>query len=290
MGNRTPFIVLAVAALLLAAAYALRESAQDDRSLARLKTAGTIRIGYAVEAPYAFLNAGGKVTGQSPELARLVVARLGIPRIEWRLAEFSELITELEQERIDVIAAGMFITPERARRVAFSEPIFHVSQGLLVTRGNPLRLTSYEALRANPNARVAVLAGAVEQRLLRRIGLAQAQFVEVPDALTGRVAVETHVADALALSGPTIAWMAGREQLGKTERAAPFTQPDPKLTRSSGYGGFAFRLGDKALLDAWSKAQAEVLAGQDFKTLMSGFAFLPGDYPGDITTREILTK
>jgi len=292
MTKRTSVIIITAAglALCVAALLGLRQSMPTDDSLTRLTKAGSIRIGYAVEAPHAFIDPNGKVTGQSPEVARLVVARLGIPRIEWRLAEFSKLITELEQDRIDVIAAGMFITRQRAQHVAFSEPIFHVSQGMLVARGNPRRLFSYESLRANPKLRVAVLSGAVEQQLLRRIGLLETQFIEVPDALTGRVAVETDRADALALSSPSIVWMSSHEELGKTERAEPFTQPDASLTRHSGYGAFTFRREDKALAKAWNNAQHGALSGQDFKEIMSSYGFLPGDYPGDATTREILTK
>lgn len=283
-------VVLMAAGVAAAGVLALRLSAGGDDSLARLKRAGVIRIGYAVEAPHAFLAPGGRVTGQSPELARLVAARLGIGRTVWRLAEFSQLIDDLERDRIDVIAAGMYITPERARRVAFSEPIFHASQGLLVARGNPRRLHSYEDLRATVTLRVAVLAGAVEEDMLRRMGLAASQFVEVPDAATGRTAVETGMADALALSAPTIAWMAGREQLGKTEQAEPFRQPEPALRRSCGYGAFAFRKGDRALLAAWNKAQRDLLEQQEYKAIMDAFGFLPADYPGDATTSGILSK
>ena len=100
-----------------------------DGSFERLHRAGSIRIGYAVEPPYAFLKPGGGVTGESPEVAKKIVARLGIARIEWRQSEFDLLVDELESDRIDVIASGMFITSERAARVRFSEPTFHVLQG-----------------------------------------------------------------------------------------------------------------------------------------------------------------
>lgn len=283
-------VALMAAGLAAAGVLFLRSSAGGDDSLERIKRAGVIRIGYAVEAPHAFLGPGGRVTGQSPELARLVATRLGIGRTVWRLTEFSQLIDDLESDRIDVIAAGMYVTPERARRVAFSEPIFHASQGLLVARGNPRRLHAYEDLRAGGTLRVAVLAGAVEEDMLRRMGLTGKQLVEVPDAATGRAAVETGMADALALSAPTIAWMAKREQLGKTEQAEPFRQPEPALRRLCGYGAFAFRKGDRALLAAWNKAQRDLLEQQEYKTIMNAFGFLPSDYPGDATTRGILSK
>jgi len=269
--------------------FAMRSvsNSQDD-PLGNALRGGALRIGYAVEAPHAFLKPGGQVTGQSPETARLVADRLGIARIEWRVAEFGALLEELEQGRIDVIAAGMFITPERALRVSFSEPIFHVSQGLLVAAGNPHRLDSYQDALRKPGARVAVLSGAVEEMILRRIGLPDAQLVPVPDALTGRVAVETGMADALALSSPTIEWMIRHDQLGKTEKARPFEQPDPQLIRRTGYGAFVFRKKDAKLLGAWNAAQKQVLASDAFTEVMREFGFTPEDYPGSIRTKEIL--
>ena len=71
----------------------------SDQSLSRLQQAGVIRIGYTVEAPYAFLKPGGEVTGESPEVAKQIVARLGIRHIEWRQVEFGALISELEAGR-----------------------------------------------------------------------------------------------------------------------------------------------------------------------------------------------
>ncbi|NTV62864.1 MAG: transporter substrate-binding domain-containing protein, partial [Oscillochloris sp.] len=113
-----------------------------DQSFDRIKRVDTIRIGYAVEAPFAFLAPGDVVTGESPEVARAVVQRLGITQITWVQTDFDQLIPELEEGRFDLIAAGMFITPDRAQRVAFSQPTFHVKQGLLVLVGNPYGLHS----------------------------------------------------------------------------------------------------------------------------------------------------
>jgi len=290
--SRTTILVTAAAGVLLAVALGLHvmrgaPSPQDDPFGGALR-GGVLRIGYAVEAPHAFLKPAGQVTGQSPETARLVADRLGIARIEWRVAEFGALLDELEQGRIDVIAAGMFITPERAQRVSFSEPIFHVSQGLLVTAGNPHKLGSYQDALRKPGVRVAVLSGSVEEMLLRRIGLPDTQLVPVPDAQTGRIAVEAGMADALALSSPTIEWMIRHAQLGRTEKARPFEQPDPKLIRRTGYGAFAFRKKDAKLLGAWNAAQRQVLASAAYTELMQEFGFTPEDYPGAISAKEIL--
>jgi len=277
--------ILGACALLAVAAVLWRQA--RDRSLDDMLDSGVLRIGYAVEAPYAFLTPEGEVTGQSPELARLIAPRIGARELRWRLAEFGALLAELEEGRIDVVAAGMFITPERARRVAFSEPVFHVRQGLLVARGNPHGLHSYADALDRPGVRIAALTGAVEADLLRRLGLPQTRLLQAPDARTGLSAVETGLADGLALSSPTIQWMALRDQLGGAEIARPFAQPDPALLGRYGYGAFAFRLRDQALLRAWNAAQKELLAGPEFLRLMERFGFTPEEHPGDVRTGEV---
>jgi polar amino acid transport system substrate-binding protein len=289
MHSRT-LAAIAAGILLLASAFGLYRFVTRDRSLSTVLDSGTIRIGYAIEAPHAFILPGGGVTGQSPEIAKRVATTLGIKRIEWRVAEFSALIPELEEGRIDVIAAGMFITPERASHVSFSEPIFHVVQGMLVARGNPHKLSSYKDILAKPGVRVAALAGAVEANILERIGLTESQLILVPDVLTGRVAVESGLADALALSSLTIAWMVDHDQLGKTEQARPFEQPDETVTDRTGYGAFAFRKADLKLLAAWNAALKTILAGQEYGDMMLRFGFTREEYPGAISTREILAR
>lgn len=276
---------LALAAgIALLAAHLLR-----DRSLERVVEAGAIRVGYAVEAPYAFLTPEGEVTGQSPELVRLIAARLGISRVEWRLTDFGALIGELLEGRFDLIAAGMFITPERARRVRFSEPVFHVRQGLLVAPGNPLGLYSYQAA-VDKGARVAVLSGAVEDALLKRLGLAPPLLIAVPDAQTGRSAVENGLADALALSSPSIHWMSIVDPLVNCRMAWPFEQPDPALAGPMGYGAFAFRPGEEALARAFDQSIRAVLPGPGYRDMAARFGFTDLESPGNTTTREVLSR
>lgn len=261
-----------------------------DQSLVRLQREGVIRIGYAVEAPYAYLKPGGEVSGEDIEVARLIANRLGIRRIEWRVVAFDDLITELEGGRIDVIAAGMFITPERAERVNFSEPTFHVKQGLLVAAGNPHNLHSYTAIVDNPDLRIAVISGAVEQKMLLDLGAKPNQIVEVPDALTGRVAVESGMVDGLALSALSIRWMALQTQLGMAEMAQPFESHDLPGSQFGGYGGFAFRKSDGQLRDAWNSVQAELIGSPEHLHLIAPFGFSANELPGNVTTQEIIDQ
>ena len=256
-----------------------------DTSLSRLQDGGVIRIGYAIEAPYAFLTPEGKVTGESPEIASYVVPRLGIGKILWRLVDFGSLIEELEAGRIDVIAAGMYITPERASRVSFSEPTFQVRQGLLVPKGNPRHFRSYRQLVHTTGIKVAALSGSFEEKTLQRLGIHADQLISVPDALTGRVAVESGAADCLALSSLSVRWMALKSQTGQTEIAQPF---DDTSIGPRGHGAFAFRKEDGRLLAAWNGVLKPYIGSQKHLDLIARFGFSPAELP--VSLAEVSPK
>lgn len=247
-----------------------------EGSLARVRAAGVLRVGYAVEAPYAFLTPEGKVTGESPEIARRIAETIGVPHIEWRQCDFSALLPELESGSIDLIAAGLFVTPERAERVAFSLPSFLARPALLVRRGNPEALHSYRDAIRNPRVRVAVLAGAVEGEDLRSRGLPVDRLLVVPDASSGRAAVASGVADALALSAPTIRWMVLRAPSMAVEEALPFELPPGEPPAR---GAFAFRKADRSLLRAWNGALRDFLGSPEHLRLVSNFGFSAEDIP-----------
>lgn len=260
-----------------------------DDSFTRIRSKGVIRIGYAVEAPYAFIE-DGVVTGESPELARLAVSNMGNFRIEWRQTEFGLLISELNAGQIDVIAAGMFISPQRAMAVNFSEPTFHVQQNLLVKKNNPKDIHSYEQALSDRAIKIAVLSGSFEEHLLKDIGLSKAQIIIVPDALTGKVSVESGLADGLALSSPTIHWIVSQDQKGIFDVADPFTQPKPNLPEPAGYGAFAFRKEDKKLLEAWNASLDMIIGDSDHLKILKKFGFSESELPGRLTTGEILSQ
>ncbi len=259
-----------------------------DSSLTQLQQQNLIRLGYAIEAPYAYLGSDGAVTGEAPEVAKVLVAALGITRIEWVQTDFNLLINGLLDHRYDVIVAGMYITPERAQSVRFSNPDFHAQPGLLVRTGNPLQLHSYADIVNNPSAKVAVIAGAVEENDLHAAGASADQLVIVPDAITGQTAVTSGLADGLALTSVTVRWIAANDPVKATEVADPFTAAP--LNSAGGYGGFAFRPEDTQLVDAWNAAMATLIGSPEHIQLISQFGFTVDELPGNMTTDMVLER
>lgn len=267
---------LGITALLVAGAVAAWMYVKTgDEPTPAVWSGGEIRVGYSSEPPYAYREADGTVTGDAPDTARTVLSRLGINRVRWVLMDFSQAIAELLAGRIDLIANGMFITPDRAARIAFSLPYAQVAQGLLVRAGNPRDLHAYEEAAARADVRIAVLDGSVEQEALRRMGMAEDRLFVVPEPMDGLAAVRLGRADGLALSAPTVAWLA-REGGSEVAVAWPFHQPG---SLAVGLCAFGLRRQDGRLRQALDGALRDYIGSPEHLERVSRFGFGPDTVP-----------
>ncbi len=278
----TGVFVVAVIALMCSTSSCSRT---EEPTLARAKREGVIRVGFANDVPYAYIDAGGRLTGEAPEVARRVLANMGIDEIEGTYTEFGSLIPELKAGRFDMIAAGMFITPERCQEIAFSEPTYRVGQAFLVLAGNPRDLHSYEDVANNPDVFLAVMAGAVEGNYARAVGVPESQIVTVPDPPTGLVAVKTGQADALALTSLAIDKLVKTDTDHQVEQAQPFTNPVIDGKPVLGYGAFGFRLEDSDLLQEFNSHLTAFIGTQEHLDIVRPFGFV--EFPGDVTADQL---
>lgn len=255
-----------------------------DKSLSNVKRSKTIRIGYAVEAPYAFNRPDGSVTGEAPEVASEIAGMLGISNIVWIQTSFDSLLAGLESGRFDIAASGLFITAERSNRVLVSRPTFIARSGLLVQRDNPHDIRGVEDVIGNSKIVIAVLDGAVEGNRLLDLGVASIQIMVVPDAATGRAAVQSQAAAGFALSAATVRWMT-QENKDTLEAVVPF---DSKESNDLQYGGFAF--GPKAyrLRSAFDEQLNQFIGTERHLALVSAFGFTEEDCPSQRSAGEVL--
>src|SRR6185369_5751624 len=172
--------------------------ASAETTLEKARREGYLRVGFANEAPYGYATPDGKLTGESPEVVKAVLAKIGIAQIDGVLTEFGSLIPGLQAGRFDIIAAGMFITPKRCQEIAFSEPSYGIGQAFLVPKGNPKAVKDYSSIAGNHDLKLAVMAGAVEGGYAKDSGVKLDQLVILPDGPSLLAAVEGGRADAAA--------------------------------------------------------------------------------------------
>lgn len=270
MNPSTGTVVLAVAGCLMAGACGA------EGTLARVQREGFVRVGYAVEAPYAYVE-DGIVTGESPEVARAAVRALGVDSIVWVRTDFGSLIDELERGRFDIIAAGMFVTPERAMRVAFTRPSFCVGAALVVPAPGGVSARSLPALAADATTVLAVLEGSVEADAAERAGMPARQLLRVPDERTGLVAVRQGVVSAFALSAPS----ARRAARDDTALAAVHLENGPaQAAREARHcGALAVRRTDTELLKVLNRRLAAFVRSAEHRQLLARFGFTTTEAP-----------
>jgi polar amino acid transport system substrate-binding protein len=167
MLSRRRLLTLA-AALPLGAAAAC--SSPSGSTLERARQAGTLRIGISGEQPYSYTDPSGQVTGAQPEVARAVLARLGVGGLDAVQVPFDELLTRLRDGQFDLVAAGMTVTPGRCEQVAFTRPDFVAPPAFLVDEGNPHGIETFRDV-ARSGVRLAVLAGSAEIDYARAAGV-----------------------------------------------------------------------------------------------------------------------
>ena len=263
--------------LLLAGAtglWSLRDPVESTQD--RVFRSRTVRIGYALEAPYAFCDPAGQVTGESPEVVRIVWQRLGVETIEWVQTDFGSLIPQLQAGRFDQIASGLFIRPERERLVLFTAPTICPVPALLVRRGNPLVVHGYGDIAGKAEARLGVIDGAIEREDALRAGVPGERIYSYPYAGMAVQALRGGLIDGLALSAPSIEQLADANP--DMQRALPFAS----LRVQEDCGAFAFRLADRSLRDRFNQELEQYLGSKAHVELIQSFGFTSDCLPSAI--------
>jgi len=83
---------------------------------------GTLRVGIAEFVPWAMPGKRGGHVGYDVDLGVKIAKDMDV-RAEFKVYEWKDIIAALEAGEVDMIAAGIVVTPQRALRVTFTEPV-----------------------------------------------------------------------------------------------------------------------------------------------------------------------
>lgn len=258
-------------------------------TLRRIKATGVVRIGYANEAPYGYLDSEtGQITGEAPEIARVILEKIGAKQIEPVVTEFGSLIPGLKAGRFDVIAAGMYITPERAQEIDFSNPTYVIGEAFLVVQGNPLELHSFEDVAANDMARIGVMGGSVEHGYAKELGVPNDRIVVFPDYPSAVEGLKTDRVDAVAATILTANDLLRKAHDAGIERARPFTDPVIDGKSVKGFGAFGFRKYDDAFREEFNRHLTLFIGSPEHLNLVRPFGFSEETLPsGDVSADDV---
>jgi polar amino acid transport system substrate-binding protein len=137
------------------------------RDLQQVLNTGTLRVGTTLYAPWAARAADGQLIGFEIDVAKQLAADMGV-KVELLTYDVERLIPALESGEIDLIAAGLTITPDRALHVNFSQPYSQGGIGLATHLLRTASVAQLEDLDTDAYT-VAAVAGSVAIELARRL-------------------------------------------------------------------------------------------------------------------------
>jgi polar amino acid transport system substrate-binding protein len=255
-------------------------------TLDRARSAGTMKVGIANEAPYGFTDSNGKVTGESVEVGRAALKNLGINDIQATTVDFGSLIPALNANQFDMVTAGMFINPQRCQSAAFSAPDYTAPTAFLVPAGNPQGVSTFDDIK-NKHLRLAVLSGAVEQGYAQKSGVPDSQIQVFDTQNTLLQAVTANRVDAAALTNISLNDVVAKNPGSKVEVTKGFFPViDGKETVSA--GAFVFRKADADLVNAFNPELAKLHQSGQWLQIAQPFGFTADNIPGpDVTTEKL---
>lgn len=211
-----------------------------DKEVVRVGTESTY-------PPYEFRDKDNNLQGFDIELTEYLVGKLG-KKVEWVDMPFDSLIPALLTGKIDLIAAGMSATPERAKRVGFTDPYEVSLSSFLVVAGRE----DIKTLEDVKGKSVAVQLGTVQDIYATKMGnVTVKRFQKFDDCVRevslGRV-------DTVLMDRPVaLEFLKAKDFQGKV--ALAFNQ------EITGAGkALAVNLKDVAFLDALNGIQQELKA------------------------------
>lgn len=258
-------------------------TADGGGALAQWQEDGVV-MGIANERPYGY-EEDGEATGEAPALAKEIFDRLGIDDVEYVPLEFGALVNGLNAGRLDVIAAGMFINPERAENVLFTDPDYCATTAFAVPEGNPDDLTDFESV-IDSGITLGVLGGAVEGDYAIDSGVPESQVQTVDGTPNLFDSLDAGRVDAVALTAITV-----REQVADldgfeaTEGFVPVIDGEEQL----GCGAFGFRYEDQALRDAFNEEINSMKENDEILPIIEQFGFTDAEVEAavDVTAGDL---
>jgi polar amino acid transport system substrate-binding protein len=259
--------------------------ASKGNTLDRVTEDKKVNVGFANERPYAYQDRGD-LKGEAPAVHEYIFDQIGGIELEPKLFEFGALIQALNADRVDVVTAGMFITPERCQEASFSNPEYVATTALLVKKGNPDGLSDYKSA-ADKKAKVAVMTGAVEVEQAKGSGIPQKQLQVVADQQSGLDAVKSGRADAFALTSISLRALAKEDS--SVEVAEAFI-PVVDGKEQIGAGAAVFRKEDTELRDAFNAELKKLLESDKWLELVEPYGFTEAEKPDPSLTAEKLCQ
>lgn len=241
----------------------------------------SIKIGFAEEAPWAFVDKNGELTGYAPTVARAVFKKLGIDNVQGETSTFDSMIDNLRAKKFAMSATGLYITPGRCKTSQFAIPDVQVGLTFVVPKGNPKNIKSYKDVIAS-GVKIATVSGGAGIGMMKDAGVPDGQVVPMESNDSMIRAVQNQDVYGYLLSDVTGNWIVKTLPNSNLEATESF-----KASGQVDVASFNFRLEDTAFRDAYNEALIELHKSGEWLKIVEPFGMTKANdtYPDLATTQ-----
>lgn len=243
---------------------------------------------YIEEPPFA-ATVNGRPSGSDIDVATAVLHHMGIKDVEFRKMEFPDLLPGVAAGRW-TMNTGLFVTPERCKTVAFSNPIWALVDGMIVRAGNPKHITSYASV-AKSDARLGVVRDTVQVNAAKAAGVPDDRII----AFDAQEQILAAIKDGRVDAYPNTA-LGHRALLASLKDpelalAEPFEPQVENGRTKAGFGAFSFKQSDSAFVAQFNGELAKFLGSDEHRAIMAKYGFGPDEITPALTEKsETLCK
>lgn len=151
-----------------------------DPSLSKVQKEG-ITLGFSNNPPEAWLDETSKQpTGIDWDINKAALDWMGVKTVKIEWMPWESQVPALLSKRTDVIAGNIHHTAERDKVISFSGPAYWYGPVIVVAKGNPLSVKSYDDLKGKA---VGAISGSAAEFYLRKIAVTPTPFKAEVDEL-----------------------------------------------------------------------------------------------------------
>ncbi len=152
---------------LLSIATAKNSPIPQPGTLDSIMQTGKLRVGVSLFTPWTLKTQKGELVGFEIDVAKQLAKDLGV-KPEFHVFEWENIVPAILNRKVDIIAAGMVITPQRALKVNFSQPYASSGVGLVTSIALTQKFTGIQDLNG-PNVIISAVKDTVSDSLARRV-------------------------------------------------------------------------------------------------------------------------
>jgi ABC-type amino acid transport substrate-binding protein len=225
----------------------------NDGSLAKAMKDG-VTLGFSPIPPHSWINAQTKeAEGIDVEIHKAALDWIGIKQFKIEWMPWESQVPALLSKRTDLVAGNIHVNPERIKVISFTGPAWWYGPVLLVQKGNPDGIKTYEDLKGK---QVGAVSGSAAEAYLRRIGVETTTFKSENEELQSLNAGRLKA----ALEDDVVYLVFEKES--PNNRIQPLwdiaTPDDIIYGGGYGYARYALRKEDCSLRAAYTQALAEI--------------------------------